>query len=431
MSEVFNFFFQDKNHEIQLDKTDNSQEKLLSIQGRDYKIFGSEESVSLLKSLIPTLEPSSFESIHNFKKSLENLESHVKIGTIAIEILLEKSPNISLKEEINTFLQNAVEGMHFRGVVLVTQDGNEILKQGYGQKGLTNLTTFHIASITKSFTAAMILELHQQKKLSIDDSINNLLPSKFQCKEWSEIKVKHLLSHTSGIPNFNPDPGEQKEYQLDELIQIFKDKKLEFQPGTNVAYCNSGYALLGAIIEEIYGKPFSECIQERILTRFDMKSSGFGATYNTETAAQGYEIKPNENGIGTSLVPVEKQESFLSKAYAGGALYSCLDDLQKYDVALYDDSFLSQETRDLMFSPIYLPGEALPTMMGLGFKIWNDEKLGLIVSKEGAIPGFNTIIQRYVDSKSCIVVLANNGSLNAEEKIGMEIEGMLLKHSKK
>lgn len=82
-----------------------------------------------------------------------------------------------------------------------------------------------------------------------------------------------------------------------------------------------------------------------------------------------------------------------------------------------------------MFTPAYLPGEELPTMMGLGFKIWNDkDKLGFIASKEGAIPGFNTIIQRYADSNSCIIVLSNNGSLNTEPEIAMKIEQMLSNH---
>lgn len=441
MSIPLNFNYQEKAYEFSLEETKKPLEKVISIDGRDYKILGSEESLSLLKSFISTLEPSSFENISKFKASLKDIDSQSKIKPVVAEILssafVEKSTgvteNIPLKEEIDSFLQQAVIEKNFRGTVLVIQKGKEILKQGYGQENLTSQTLFHIGSITKPFTAAMILELHQQKKLSIDDPINHLLPIEFQCKEWKDIKVKHLLNHTSGIPNFNADPGEQKEYQLDEIIQIFKDQKLDFEPGSGVDYCNSGYVLLGAIIEKMYGKPFSECIKERILDRFDMKSTGFGDTYDKETAAQGYEMRENESGEGSSLVPIEKQESYLSKAHAAGAIYSNLDDLQKFDAAFYDNSFLTPETRELMFTPAYLPGIKDPTMMGLGFKVWNDEKfnLGLIVFKEGYIPGFNTMIQRYVESNSCTIVLSNNGSLKEEvEEISIGIEQILAKYSK-
>lgn len=431
MSSPLNFNFQGKIYNFSLKETQNPLKKAVSIDGRDYKILGNEETVSLLKSYIPTLERASFENIVKFKAFLESVDSHNEVKLVSGKIL-SGVVEMPLKEEINMLLQKAVIEKNFRGVVLVIQKGNEIIKQGYGLDGLTNRTTFHIASITKTFTASMIMELHQQKKLNIEDPINSLLPVEFQCDEWKNVKVKHLLNHTSGIPNFNADPGQQKEYKLEELIQIFKDKKLAFEPGSSVAYCNSGYVILGAIIEKIYGRPFAECIDQQILSRFDMKSTGVGDTYNETTAAQGYEVKTNENDGGISLVPIDRQESYLSKAYAAGALYSNLDDLQKFDAALYDDNFLTPETRELMFTPAYLPGEAQPTMMGLGFKIWDDkDNLGLIVSKEGAIPGFSTIIQRYVDSKSCIVVLSNNGSLNAEPEIAMDIEQILAKHSKK
>ncbi len=476
MAILFSFSYQGKIHELNLKETNNLDKDIL-IGGRNYKILGSEESISLLKDNISTLEFSLGNS-QKFKASiLENVGFQSKIKPVAADILsaafIEKpnasEGNVSLKEEINLFLENAVKNQNFSGAVLVIKDGIEILKQGYAPEGLpklTNQTTFHIASITKSFTAVMIMELHQQKKLDIEDPINKLLPEKFRCDEWNDIKVKNLLSHTSGIPSFGPDEGEQqKEYKLDEIIQIVNDKYMEHKykhmeldvkppppPGKEYEYSNSNYVLLGSIIEKIYAdisfaekkiytdKSFAECIKDRIIDRFEMESTGFGNTYSKETAAQGYKVKANESNEKESLVPVENPESYLSKAHAGGALYSNLDDLQKFDAALNDDSFLTPETRKLMFEASYsdtYDGDLPTEVRGFGFKIWKeDTDLGFIVAKEGKIEGFNTIIQRYVDphslkSHSCIIVLSNNGSLNAEEEIARKIEPMLAKHLKK
>ncbi len=247
--------------------------------------------------------------------------------------------DVSMK--LDTFMEQFSLENDFHGVVLVAKDGEILLNQGYGlanrQEHLPNKvdTKFPIASLTKSFTAISILQLEEQGLLSISDPVATYLPD---FPKGEKITIHHLLSHTSGIPEYFIIDGldKTKVYTLDDLINLTMNEELLFEPGEKFAYSNSGYALLGKIIELVSGQSYNDYIQTNIFNRVGMDNSYLVQQEGSDVAV-GYTF---EGG---------SPEAFdLTITLAAGNIISTTQDLYRYDRAIKEGLLISHEQIEKM-----------------------------------------------------------------------------------
>ena len=205
--------------------------------------------------------------------------------TFLVIILLQSAVSLGadFSEKADEYLKMALNTEQFMGSVLVARSNQIVFMKGYGlanrEHEIPNAanTKFRLGSITKQFTAMCILKLQEDGKLSVDDPISRFVPD---CSSnWSGIKIRHLLAHTSGIPNFTSFPDYDSTMMLsspaEKTIQRFRDKPVEFKPGERFAYSNSGYVLLGYIVEKASGKSYEQYVQEVIFKPLGMKDSGY------------------------------------------------------------------------------------------------------------------------------------------------------------
>lgn len=269
---------------------------------------------------------------------------------------------ISLTDTINrleNYLQAALELEHFSGVVLVAHHGNVILNQGYGPANVYGKneqnTIVPVASITKQFTAAAILKLWESGKIDLHASINTYLPQKYQSDIWEKVTVHHLLSHTSGIVDYDEKyfSAEKKGFCFKEVIKEMiaesRVKKLEFEPGQGWHYCNIGYTLLGEILESQTGQSYSKLIQEYFFTPVGMSSSGIHE--------ESY-IANNEHAIGYRWDEGQKKlvdddEKTLPATPPDGGMFTTSEDLYKWSYVLSGKrpDILNTEIIKLMIKP--------------------------------------------------------------------------------
>lgn len=317
-------------------------------------------------------------------------------------------------QQIEGLLSKYHEYGQFNGSVLVANNGEVIFKNGFGmanmEHGIPNKpdTKHRLGSITKQFTAALILQLVEQGKLELNAPISTCLPN-YAGPAAEVVTIHHLLTHTSGIPSYTSFPKFFKDQSRDpyspkDFVKTFADSTLQFTPGEQFDYSNSGYFLLGHIIEEVTGKTYKQVLQENILDPLDMKETGYDhhATILKNRAA-GYERSAN----GYANAPYLD----MSLPYAAGSLYSTVEDMYKWDRALNTDKVLSEESRKLMFTP-QIPAGNSEYSYG-----WMIDKMPVgktrdsvnMVGHGGGINGFNTLIVRFPEEDDLIVLLNNTG----------------------
>jgi CubicO group peptidase (beta-lactamase class C family) len=301
-----------------------------------------------------------------------------------------------MEEVVQTYVQNKT----FMGAVLVARGSEVILSKGYGSANLewdvhnTPKTKFRLGSITKQFTAASILLLEERGKLTLDDPIKKYLPD--APREWDRITIFNLLTHTSGIPNFTSLP-DYKSLKLDEMpvaktIVTVRDKPLEFVPGEKMSYSNSGYLVLGHVIETVTGGSYEQFVSDNIFTPLDMKDSGYDSN-RTIIARRAAGYMPSPSG------PVNAGFVHMSIPHAAGALYSTTEDLLRWEQGLFGGKVVSSASLAKMTTPFkddYALGVVVRTAGGRK-----------VVQHGGGIDGFNTFLAYYPDDKLTVAVLAN------------------------
>jgi CubicO group peptidase (beta-lactamase class C family) len=304
-------------------------------------------------------------------------------------------------KKMDSLVTKYFDEAEFTGTVLVAKGNRVILKKGYGysdaeQKVLNNEgTIFNIASLTKTFTAAVILKLQETGKLSVQDPLSNYYPG-FPNAE--KITVHHLLTHTSGLFNYTDDQRFQvldqtKALQLEEMIAWFKDKPLEFEPGTKFRYSNSGYTMLGYIIEKVTGTTYAKALEHYIFKPLGMHHSSFGPPKATNTRlAKGYMMYyKNFKMPGISVHP--------SISYATGAVYSTVEDLYKWHIALQNGKFLSAKSLETAYKK---------DKGFYGYGWFTDSLYGRQrVSHDGNITGYKSNINRFPQDHVCVIALSN------------------------
>lgn len=312
------------------------------------------------------------------------------------------------EQQIDKLMSLYHEYGQFNGSVLVSEGGQVIYKNGFGYANMewnipnTPDTKFRIASITKQFTATAVLQLVEQGKIKLDNTLSDYLPY-YRKDTGQKVTIHQLLNHTSGIPNYTSLPGFwdtmlHNYYPVDTLIVKFCSEDLEFEPGTDYRYNNSAYVILGAIIEHVSEQTYEEYLQEHIFEPAGMKNSGYDH-HETILAkrASGYD-KTLSGFINTDFID-------MSGPHAAGALYSTVEDLYKWDRALKESRLLPSELKMQMFTPGL-------SDYGYGWGIYNvpvnaDGDSVTATAHSGGINAFNTRIFRIPEDDHLIVLLAN------------------------
>ena len=299
-------------------------------------------------------------------------------------------------------------------IILLAQGGKSILRKAYGMSNLelnVSLNTdqkMGIGSISKQFTAVALLLLQQENKLNIKDDIRKYLP---RYNTWGRsITIEHILSHTSGIPSYTELPGfdtlADKKISNSQLIHFFENAPLIFEPGSNWSYSNSGFVLAGVIVEKITGMPFNDFVNERILRKLNMTNSSFGTS--------DY-ILNNKTGEYAGITPkgrikMETQYDWYW-AYGAGQIISTVDDMLKWDEALYDPKFI-QTTLINQAHTSYQLSSGISAFYGLG---WGIAPMGnkTMVQHGGAIGGYRAQGIRIPEDHLYFLLLSNTGTTNS------------------
>jgi CubicO group peptidase (beta-lactamase class C family) len=316
-------------------------------------------------------------------------------------VLAQAPSNDEIVAKANEYMAVAEKIDKFSGTILVARDGKPIISKGYGMANYewdipnTPQTVFRLASVTKQFTSAAIMLLQERGKISTADSVCKYVSD---CPAaWEPITIKHLLTHTSGIPSYTSFQGwMDKKSTLPitpaELLAEYKAKPLESAPGEKYNYNNSAYHLLGLIIEKVSGRSYPDFLQENIFTPLGMRQSGYDlAKPLIKFRAAGY----SRDGDA----PVNAAYLDMQIPYAAGSLYSTTGDLLIWDQALYGEKLLTEKSKAEMFTPLksnYAYG------WGVGRRFDRAS-----TSHGGGIYGFSTYIARYPDDKVTVVVLSN------------------------
>ncbi len=338
---------------------------------------------------------------------MNRLKAYV-VGVLALVVLASPAAQAATKQQqLDQLFTKYHQVNQFNGTVLVAGEKGVIHKKGYGFANFewgvrhTTDTKFRLASITKQFTAAVILQLVAEGKLGLDDTLTKLLPD-YRKDTGDRVTLTHLLNHTSGIPSYTNrkffENDSRDPYSVTDFVKKFCSGDLEFEPGTKYVYNNSAYFLLGAIIEKTTGKTYAQALQERIFTPLGMKDSGYDVSATVlPKRASGYE--PTATGVANAPY------LDMSLPYAAGSLYSTVEDLYRWDRALYGDTLLPAALKQRMFTP------GLKNY-GFGFSIQPLElhdgktKVG-IITHSGGIHGFATLIVRVPESKEVVILLDN------------------------
>jgi CubicO group peptidase (beta-lactamase class C family) len=296
----------------------------------------------------------------------------------------------------------------FSGVVLVARDGEVLFRKACGQANRewevanTVDTKYRIGSITKQFTAFLIMQLVEQGKVELAGTLVRYLPY-YRPDTGSKITVHHLLTHTSGLPMFsrNPLPEERLgPYPVREFVERYCSDDLGFEPGTSFQYSNCGYFILGAIIESVTGKTYEACLDEMIFKPAGMVNTGYDHPERIlPKRASGYGI---DNGV---LFNARYQN--MSIPFAAGALYSTVDDFLLWDKALRSEKLLSKKLTAAMLSP-HVAGENY----GYGWYVEQDRttdpaKPVTVCSHGGGITQFNNLVVRRLEERVLIVIFSN------------------------
>jgi len=320
--------------------------------------------------------------------------------------------------KIDSLVSAYAKMQQFNGSVLVARDGKLLINKGYGYLNVadrvpnTEESIFQLGSITKQFTAAVILKLQEEKKLDVTDKISKYFPA---FPKGDSITIQQLLTHTSGISNYTNDPSFManeitRHKSMEEMMALFKDKPLDFSPGTGWNYSNSGYSMLGYIIEKASGMSYTAAVRKYIFTPLHMTHSGFDfAGLQDANKTTGY-FKVDK----TNAVPAPIVDSTVS--FSAGAIYSTTGDLYLWHQALEQNKILSKAQQERAYTPV-------KNNYGYG---WGIDSINgkRRVGHGGGIHGFVTNESR-VPEDDIDIVLLSNASDRSLEKITQSIYAIL------
>jgi CubicO group peptidase (beta-lactamase class C family) len=326
--------------------------------------------------------------------------------TLSFAAIQSHAESRDMQTEVDQ-LMSRYDGAGPGASLLIVRDGKPLVRRSYGfanveEKALaTPATNYRLASVTKQFTAACILLLAEDGKLSLDDSLERWLPSLPEVA--TTMTVRHVLSHRSGLIDYEdviPATMTAQLHDADVLKILETQNRTYFPPGTAYRYSNSGYALLALIVGKASGRDFATFLKARIFTPLGMtKTVAYEEGISTvQHRAFGYS---ETNGRWTRT-----DQSQTSAVLGDGGIYSSIDDLARWDAALYDDRLLSDRSRQLAFTPVTDTDDAT-VRYGMGWRITQEQIGGRTLWHSGETVGFRNVIIRYPERHFTIVLLTN------------------------
>lgn len=334
---------------------------------------------------------------------------HFLIGLLIVVLITPVSAQETTKSKIDELLMAYQKLNVFNGSALVYNNDKPILVKCYGYKNFEaktfddSNTVFQIASVTKSFTSTLILKLVQLKKLSLHDKLSKFYPD---FPNGNKITIENLLTHTSGIYDYTHDDTAVTKGSEQKMMHIFKSHNLDFEPGSDWSYSNSGYSILGYIIQKVTGITYEQAVRKYIFQPIKMKHSGFDfERLTSKNKAVGYSVYSDTiHSVATF--------SDSSVVFAAGAIYSTVKDLYRFHKAMQSYKIVDEALLQKAYTPFkhnYGYGWIIDTIHG-----------NKMVYHSGGISGFSSIFIRIPTENICIVLL-NNKQGTELENIGRNI----------
>jgi CubicO group peptidase (beta-lactamase class C family) len=338
--------------------------------------------------------------------------------TVAVAARQPSAPDVA---SVDTLIRYQVEQQKIPGAaVAVVKDGKVLLAKGYGQANVehrvpvTPDTIFQSGSVGKQFTAAAVMLMAEQGKLSLDDPLPKFFPD--APAHWSGIRVRHLLTHTSGIPDYTGGSIDyRKDHSEEDLLRMAYALKPEFAPGARWNYSNTAYVLLGILVGKASGTFYGDVLREQVFKPLGMKTARVISERDiVPNRAAGYELDEgelkNQNWVAPTL-----------NTTADGSLYLSLRDLIAWDAGVRERKILKPASWDLVLSPVALnSGKTYPYGFGWAVNVVNGRR---VEAHGGSWQGFQTFIGRFPDDGLSVIVLANLAQAEpveiAEEVVGL------------
>ena len=312
--------------------------------------------------------------------------------------------------KIDEYVQSEMTRQRIPGVSLaIVKNGEVVYAKGYGLANLEHNvavkpeTIFQSGSVGKQFTATAVMMLVEEGKINLEEKISKYLGPVPDA--WSNITVRQLLTHTSGLTDYPSDFDFRRDYTEDELLKRAQAIPPAFKPGEKWQYSNLAYVTLGILIHKVSGKFYGDFLQERVFKPLGMTTTRIISEVEiVQNRAAGYRIVQNEiknqNWVSPSL-----------NTTADGALYFSVLDVAKWDAALYGERLLKKTSLDQMWTPVRLTNnKTYDYGFGWGIGRVNDHR---IIEHGGAWQGFTSYIARYVDDRITVIVLDNLAGGNA------------------
>ena len=307
----------------------------------------------------------------------------------------------SQSKQIDIFVSECFKMGLFNGTVLVASNDQVIYKGAFGfrdletREPLTTGSAFYLASVSKQFTTMAIMMLKERGILTYDDTLDKFFPA---FPDYAKsITIRHLMTHTSAIPDhfslFEETDGLTNQQVLNRLVKV---KNLAFQPGEKYEYSNGAYVMLSLIVSQVSGQPFPEFMQENIFVPLSM----------THTLVYD-QSEPLVAGRVTGYDLYEEKNDYTLFTSGAGGMYTSVEDLYRWDRALYTDKLVSQQTLKEAYTP-YILSDDTSTGYGFGWRIIEDE-FGKRVQHSGGLAGFSTYIERHLDQNYTIIFLNSRG----------------------
>lgn len=340
--------------------------------------------------------------------------TYTSLLTLLLVFLLQVQPSIAQDKavELAQAVEQFAEYNKFSGAILVAHKGQVLYKQGIGwanrEWNLPNTpdTRFQIGSVTKQFTAFLLLQMVEQGRLRLHEPLATYLPD-YPADPGNRITLHHLLSHTSGLPHYNAIPDYRETlfvmpYSQSEYIDQFKALPLRFEPGEGFGYSSFGYYLLGVVLEKVSGKSYGQLLKDNIFDPVGMYDTQLDDGFPQRHRATPYRF----NYDVFDYAYAEYRSS--TTAYSTGGVFSTLEDLYRWHRALYTDALLSKPYRDLLFTPVQ-------RNYGYGWFVDAYEEDIPLVFHNGGITGYTANYLRFINDDTCIIVLSNTRGYKSTE----------------
>lgn len=324
------------------------------------------------------------------------------LTSIVLILLLGRDSHKDLTGNLPEQLDQYLQRENFQGVILVSRDNEEVFKKGYGLAVLdipnTPSTQYQIASLSKTFTAIAIMQLVEKQMLSIDETIRTYFP---KYPNADIITIGYLLSHSSGIPDYLSSEftfDYSKEWSPEDIVNVTQDAELLFSPGESFQYSNTGYVMLGIIIEKVSGLTYEDYMKEHIFRPSGMKNSGF---YIKEGARAAIGHVNGEQGPYINN----------TAAFAAGDMISTVEDLALFYKAISDHVIISSESKELMGTT---HSKKFPHQYGYGWYTRNVMGHEAVGHSGGYPSGFRHYVTHLVDEGMTVIVLSNEATINSK-----------------